>query len=113
MLKEENPDMDLTALDTGNLTESQQEQVDNLILLVTQENKEALESASTNLQYETADQLAQSATTLASITANIAGDGVLSKTLDMQGREVAVNMIAVREKEQLPQLSVSLEQRFI
>ena len=51
-------------------------------------------AASNSLQYETVDQLAQGATTLASITANIAGDGLLSKTLDMEGREVAVEMIA-------------------
>ena len=40
-----------------------------------------------------ADTLEQGASTLYSITSNLVGDGPVSKTLDMEGREAAVDFI--------------------
>ena len=46
------------------------------------------------MSFTTQDQLAQGANTLAAITSNVAGGGLLSQTLDMEGRQAAVEMIA-------------------
>ncbi len=63
------------------------------LLFSYQENTDAIVTAKDTLAFDTLDNLAQGATTLASITANVAGDGPLSKTLDMEGRQAAVDMI--------------------
>ena len=39
--------------------------------------------------------MAQGATTLASITSNLAGSDLLAKTLDREGRETALDIIEV------------------
>ena len=45
------------------------------------------------MSFTTQDQLAQGANTLSAITGNVVGGGILSQTLDMDGREAAVAMI--------------------
>jgi len=60
---------------------------------LSQANTDAINAANENLQFTTADQLAQGATTLASITSNVNGE--YGKTLDMEGRQAAVDMIEV------------------
>jgi hypothetical protein len=86
-------DPTLTSIDPANMTDAQKERLEALVLFVTQANTDAITAAKDNLQFTTADQLAQGATTLASITSNVNGE--LGKTLDMVGRQAAVDMIAV------------------
>ena len=110
LLQSQNPE--LVGLDPNNLTDTQTEQLEAMLLALTQvclkkhstfatasfsqTNTDAINTAKDNLQFTTTDQLAQGATTLEAITANVAGTGILSNTLDMNGREAAVEMISVR-----------------
>lgn len=91
LLKQQDLSIESTAKE--NMTESQLDQFNELMKLITNANTEAIRSARDNLQFTTTDQLAQGATTLSAITSNLAGSPELSKTLDMQGREAAVQMI--------------------
>ncbi|XP_059084074.1 uncharacterized protein LOC131881274 [Tigriopus californicus] len=91
MLKQQ--DLSLESTEKENMTDSQLDQFNELMKLITNANTEAIRSARDNLQFTTNDQLAQGASTLSAITSNLAGSPELSKTLDMQGREAAVQMI--------------------
>ena len=65
-----------------------------------QANTNAIVNAKDGLQLETMDQLAAAANTLNGITSNIGSSGPeLANTLDMEGREAAVELIQVKIKQ--------------
>ena len=55
-----------------------------------------IENAAETLQFNSIDQLDQGAGTLYTITSQLTKGGDISKTLDMKGREAAVQLINVR-----------------
>ena len=83
----------LADLDPDKMDDKQKAEFNQLIRDVTKANTDALNSAKDNLNFESADALDQGASTLYSITSNLVGGGPMSKTLDMQGREAAVDFI--------------------
>ena len=85
--------LDLASLDPDKMNDREKEEYNELMRTITNANTEALQSAQQNLQFSNLDQLEQGASTLYSITSNLVGSGPLSKTLDMEGRNAAVDLI--------------------
>lgn len=84
---------DVANMDPDSMDDQQKEEFNKLMRDITFANTDALNSAKDNMQFSSADSLEQGASTLYSITSNLVGSGPLSKTLDMQGREAAVDFI--------------------
>lgn len=67
--------------------------VNDLLVNLTNANTAALTSAVDNMKFTTIDQLQQGASVLYAITSNAYGSDPLTNTLDMKGRQEAVNLI--------------------
>ena len=79
--------------DPDKMTDKEKEKYKSLMRTITNANTEALQSAKENLQFSSIDMLEQGASTLYSITSNLVGSGPMSKTLDMEGRAAATELI--------------------
>ena len=84
---------DTASLDPEDMDDKQKAEYNDMIRTLTNANTDALTSAKDSMSFESADQLEQGSSTLYSITSNLVGGGPASKTLDMQGREAAVDFI--------------------
>lgn len=75
-----------------------------------QANTDAIMNAKDNIPFTSLDQLAQGAAVLKRITAGLDKSELSAKTLDMEGREAAVQMIGVRKFKNFfaPNLSIFL-----
>ena len=84
---------DTASKDYEDMDDKEKAEYQDLIRTLTNANTDALTSAKDSMSFENADQLEQGSSTLYSITSNLIGSGPMSKTLDMQGREAAVDFI--------------------
>ncbi len=65
-------------------------------LITIYSNTQALKDATTGISYTTLESLEQGTAVLQTITSSAAKDPVAAKTLDMQGREAAVDLMRVK-----------------
>ena len=63
-----------------------------------QANTQLISNAAETLTFSTIDQLDQGAGTLYTITSQLTKGGDVAKTLDMKGREAAVQLIEVKKE---------------